>query len=123
MVDKQYNTREIRRSKFEDLIWVQVEVGREKMFVGGVYLVPASSTRKWKAREIIGEIGKDIARFTQEGHVVLAGDWNCKIGRLASIAGGREFDRRNTSHRADTRGRQVVEMMNRSDMVIQRDKR
>jgi len=60
----------------------------EKMFVGGVYLVPASSTRKWKAREIIGEIGKDIARFTQEGHVVLAGDWNCKIGRLASIAGG-----------------------------------
>ena len=119
MVDKQHTSREMRRSELEDLIWVRVEVGREKMFVGGVYLVPGSSTRKGKAREIIEkEIGGDIARFTQEGHVVLAGDWNCKIGRLASIVGGREFDRRNTSRRADTRGRKVVELMNRSDMVI-----
>ena len=61
--------------------------------------MPGSSTRKGKAREIIEkEIGGDIARFTQEGHVVLAGDWNCKIGRLASIAGG-ESPTEETRHR------------------------
>ena len=35
MVDKQHTSREMRRSELEDLIWVRVEVGREKMCVGG----------------------------------------------------------------------------------------
>jgi len=89
----------------------------ESVCRGGVFSA-RYVTRKGKAQELIQEISGDIARFTQEGQVVVAGDWNCKIGRLASIAGGREFDRRNTSHKYDARGRQMVKLMNRSDMVI-----
>ena len=118
MIDKQYNSREVRKSKLEDLIWVRVDIGREKIFVGGTYLVPASSSRGRKAEQLVEEIGTDVARFTQEGQVVVAGDWNCKIACLASIASGREFDRRNMSDKPDKRGRRVVELLNRSGMVI-----
>ena len=38
------------------------------------------------------EMGKDIARFTEEGQVVVAGDWNCKIGRLMSVAREMEYN-------------------------------
>ena len=118
MIDKQYNSREVRKSKLEDLIWVRVEVGGERVFVGGAYIVPVTSSRRRKAREIVEEIGIDVARFTMEGQVVVAGDWNCKIGRIASVARGREYDRRNMSSRTDTRGRRIVKLMNESDMVI-----
>ena len=89
MVDKQHTSREMRRSELEDLIWVRVEVGREKMFVGGVYLVPGSSTRKGKAREIIEkEIGGDIARFTQRTR---SASWRLELqDRAASIDRGGE---------------------------------
>ena len=52
MIDKQYNSREMRRSKLEDLIWVRVEVGKEKVFVGGVYLVPGTSLERGKLKSL-----------------------------------------------------------------------
>ena len=61
--------------------------------------MPVSSSRWRKAADIVEEIGKDVARFTEEGQVVVAGDWNCKIGNLASVSRDREFDRRNSSKR------------------------
>jgi len=80
--------------------------------------VPVSSSRWRKAADIVEEIGKDVARFTEEGQVVVAGDWNCKIGRLMSEARGVEYSRRNTSKRVDSRGRRMIELMNASEMVI-----
>ena len=41
----------------EDLIWVRVEVGREKIYVGGAYIVPGSSARARTADEIVRELG------------------------------------------------------------------
>ena len=49
---------------------------------------------------------------------MIAGDWNCKIGRVSSVAGGKEYVRRNTSKRVDRRGRRVMELMDANDMVI-----
>jgi hypothetical protein len=118
MIDKQCQSRERRKSKLEDLIWVSIEIGGEKLFVGGAYIVPVSSSRWRKAADIVEEIGKDVARFTEEGQVVVAGDWNCKIGRLMSEARGVEYSRRNTSKRVDSRGRRMIELMNASEMVI-----
>src|SRR3954470_6125890 len=88
MVDERLKSRFIKESKMEDLIWVCVEFEHEKMFVGGAYLVPPSSTRTHKAKELVTEIGGDVARFCLEGQVILAGDWNCKVGKLEST--GRE---------------------------------
>jgi hypothetical protein len=118
MVDKQLQSREMRRSKLEDLIWVRLEIGQERVFIGGTYLVPEASSRRRKAEQLVEEIGKDVARFAREGEVVVAGDWNCKIGKLASVVRGREFERENISRRTDRRGRRVVELMNANDMVI-----
>ena len=36
MVDKQLRSREIRKSKLEDLMWVEVDVGREKIVIGDI---------------------------------------------------------------------------------------
>ena len=90
MVDKQLRSREIRKSKLEDLMWVEVDVGREKIVIGGAYLVPESSSRGRKAEQLVEEIGRDVARFALEGEVMIAGDWNCKIGRLPSVAREKE---------------------------------
>ena len=70
-----------------------------------------------RAEDLVEEMGKDIARFTEEGQVVVAGDWNCKIGRLMSVAREMEYNRRNTSKRIDGRGRRMIELMNANEMV------
>ena len=49
---------------------------------------------------------------------MIAGDWNCKIGRLPSVAREKEYVRANTSDRTDSRGRRVMELMDASEMVI-----
>ena len=95
-----------------------MDVGKEKWFVGGAYMVPVSSSRWRRAEDLVKEMGKDIARFTEEGQVVVAGDWNCKIGRLMSVAREMEYNRRNTSKRIDGRGRRMIELMNANEMVI-----
>ena len=94
MIDDRLKSRFIKESELEDLIWICVEFENEKMFVGGVYLVPPPSSRILKARELVSEIGGDVARFCMEGQVILAGDWNCKVGQLESIARGRVFGRK-----------------------------
>ena len=80
--------------------------------------MPVSSSRWRRAEDLVEEMGKDIARFTEEGQVVVAGDWNCKIGRLMSVAREMEYNRRNTSKRIDGRGRRMIELMNANEMVI-----
>ena len=63
MVEERMKCRLIRKSKYEDLIWVCIEWEDEKLFVGGAYLVPPSSSRARKADELVEEIGRDVARF------------------------------------------------------------
>ena len=105
-------------SELADLIWICVEFENEKIFVGGVYLVPPPSSRILKAKEIVMEIGRDVARFCLVGQVILAGDWNCKVGQLESIARERVFDRTSVSKRVDERGKKMIELMNASDVVV-----
>ena len=54
-----------------------------------------------KAKEMMTEIGGDVARFCLEGQVILAGDWNCKVGELVSTARERVFARKSVSKRVD----------------------
>ena len=74
----------IRKSRFEDLIWVCIEWESEKLFVGGAYLVPPSSSRARKADELVEEIGRDVARFCLEGNPSCWGlelqDWADGVG-------------------------------------------
>lgn len=66
-----------------------------------MYLVPPSSSRARRAAELVEEIGKDVARFRLEGRVILAGDWNCKIGRLESAVRGIVYERVCLNYRVD----------------------
>ena len=118
MVDERLKSRFIKESQNEDLIWVCVEFENEKVFVGGAYLVPPSSTRTHKAKELVTEIGGDVARFCLEGQVILAGDWNCKVGQLESTARERVFARKSVSTTHDERGKRMIELMNASDAVV-----
>ena len=118
MVEERMKCRLIRKSKYEDLIWVCIEWEDEKLFVGGAYLVPPSSSRARKADELVEEIGRDVARFCLEGETLLAGDWNCKIGQLESVARERTFVRKSVSNIVDVRGRRMMNLLNLSDMVV-----
>jgi hypothetical protein len=70
MVDKRFQSKEVRRSKQEDLIWVKIEIGSEQLFIGGTYIVPVESSRWRKAEEIVEEVGRDVAGFVDKGLVI-----------------------------------------------------
>ena len=81
MVEEKMKCRLIRKSRFEDLIWVCIEWESEKLFVGGAYLVPPSSSRARKADELVEEIGRDVARFCLEGEPFLLEIGTARLGR------------------------------------------
>ena len=66
MVDLNIRAKEVKRSTQEDLIWVCLEIGKEKLYVGGVYLVPNTSsranktkpTRRTRTRSSLVQIGR-----------------------------------------------------------------
>ena len=118
MVDERVKCRKIRESKLEDLLWVCIELEQERMFVGGTYLVPHTSSRARKANELVEEIGRDVTRFCLEGQVILVGDWNCKIGQMSSVAQEKTYGRKSVPDNVDYRGRRMIEMLNLSDMIV-----
>jgi hypothetical protein len=72
--------------------------------------VPGASSRNKKAEMLVEELGTDVARFTQQGQVVIAGDWNCRVGNLASVTERTCFSRQNVTKKTDARGRRIVEL-------------
>ena len=118
MVEESLKCRVMRKSELEDSMWICVEFENERVFVGGVYLVPPSSSRARKADELVEEIGRDVARFNLAGQVILVGDWNCKIGTMESIAQERVFLRKSVSESVDRRGKRMIELLNLSDVVV-----
>jgi hypothetical protein len=117
-VEEGLKSREVRVSELEDFIWVCVEGSEDKLFIGGIYLVPTASTRARKAEELVEELGRDIVRYQKEGSVLVAGDWNCKIGELESEVKGVKIARRSQYKNIDKRGLRIVEIMNTADMII-----
>ena len=101
MVDECLKSRFMKESEREDLIWICVELENEKLYVGGVYLVPPSSSRAWKAVDLVEEIGQDVALYSRTGHVIVAGDWNCKVGTQESLAREKVFERKSVSECVD----------------------
>ena len=78
--------------------------GGDEKLLGGMCIVPTSSSRARKAEELIQELAEDRARYQQEGTVMVGGDWNCKIGEIQSEAGDRIDERQSVSKKVDTRG-------------------
>jgi hypothetical protein len=70
-VEEGLKSREVRVSELEDFIWVCVEGSEDKLFIGGIYLVPTASTRARKAEELVEELGRDIVRYQKEGSVLV----------------------------------------------------
>ena len=118
LVDVKIRAKEVRKSTLEDLLWVCLEVGKEKLYVGGIYLVPNTSSRANKVQDQIAELEQDLALYRMDGRVLLAGDWNCKIGEIASDVGDRLWTRQSVSDTSDTRGKHIMDMMNAASMVV-----
>jgi hypothetical protein len=118
MVDLSIRAKEVKRSTQEDLIWVCLEIGKEKLYVGGVYLVPNTSSRANKVPNQLAELEQDLALYRLDGRALVAGDWNCKVGQLASEIGDRIWTRRSVSSTVDTRGKHIMGMMNAAQMVV-----
>ena len=118
LVDVRIRAKEMRKSTLEDLIWVCLEIGKEKLYVGGIYLVPNTSSRANKVVNQIAEMEQDIATYCLDGRILVAGDWNCKIGQLDSEIGDRVWTRRSVSDTIDTRGKHIMGVMNALQMVV-----
>ena len=50
LVCEDLRSKEVKKSKHEDMLWVCVEGGDEKLLVGGIHIVPTSSSREESGR-------------------------------------------------------------------------
>ena len=106
----------MRKSTLEDLIWVCLEIGKGKLYVGGIYLVPNTSSRANKVLNQIAEMEQDIATYTLDGRVLIAGDWK-QDWTTGFGSRDRVWTRRSVSDTVDTRagrGKHIMGVMNAS---------
>lgn len=117
-------TREVKRSKTSDVIWVEIKMGEEVLLVAGVYWSPGEDLV-----ESIQELEEDIGRFKEQGKVVVMGDFNCRIGELPTVysVGSRVvFPRKSEDVKVNEKekttirrkGRMFIDSMNASDMFV-----
>ena len=71
-----------------------------------------------KVRNQLAELEQDLALYRLDGRVLVAGDWNCKVGEIASEVGDRRWTRRSVSDTVDSRGKHIMGMMNAAQMVV-----
>ena len=74
-----------KTSETFDILWVQVELGREVFFIAAVYLPPVNSSRKVEREVFLRELEKDIYEFSLKGRVMVLGDLNHRIGNTPSV--------------------------------------
>ena len=75
----------VKTSERFEILWVQVEVGSELLFIAAVYLPPLNSRKKVVREEFIRELEQDIFEFSRKGKVLILGDLNHRIGNMPSV--------------------------------------
>jgi hypothetical protein len=70
----------ITDTSLHDSIWLKIHGtrGTQDMFIGCVYMPVEGSSN---AEVAFAQLTEDIARFQEQGHVVIVGDFNARVGR------------------------------------------
>ena len=108
----------------EGLMWVCIERGERKLFVASVYFVPASSD--WYAGNVHRRVrlAQGIARYEQQGRVVVMGDMNARIGCMSVMLQGEEegavveLYRQSEDTAITADGRRLLAMFSGMNMVV-----
>ena len=74
----------IEDANFDESIWLMVprERGAKYNFLGNIYLPPESKSIKEIAN--VGERAADLQTYKRQGEVVIAGDFNLRIGKASN---------------------------------------
>ena len=107
-----------------EVLWAKLDTGREIYFIGIVYIPPNNVDTDFKV--IVQNLEADCITFSNSGNVILLGDFNARIGNLASIVQcddnlykfTRSMLDANPSNAAYTRGHQLIHSMNAANMII-----
>jgi hypothetical protein len=126
-------SREIKRSKKSDTIWIEVKMEEETLIIGGVYWSPEDNQDG--PEELLQEIGEDIGSFKLLGRVIVMGDFNRRIRdaptvyslnssklvfprKSEDIKVSEDEKRKGKKKIVKKQGRMFLETMNANDMFI-----
>jgi len=125
LVRKGVKLRIPKGGRAEGLLWIEVEDGKGKIFLGLVYLAPGSFPKVREVNEEVwDELTQDITFFKGQGRVCILGDWNCRIGeqesRIASEEEEREvvFKRKSQDRKVNKAGKELINFMNDHELII-----
>ena len=103
----------------DEILWVEIEGLERTIYVAVVYLVPRKSARYGGNEEVRRELEGDIVEFRGRGMVVVIGDVNSRIGEYRPLEGAVKSNvRRSRDKKMNENGREWIQMMRRTGMVI-----
>ena len=126
LIKKEVSFKVPKTNRAEGLMWVEVGDGQGKIFIAVIYL-PSVRIRKVKEENLqaMDELSEDIFVFRGQGRVCVVGDFNCRVGELASRVGEqmeeeREivFKRSSQDKKVNKEGKELVRFMNEHDLII-----
>jgi len=105
-----------------DIIWIQINIGIETLYIAAVYMSPIGTTRETDAANFRLELEDDIVHFRALGKVVVMGDLNSRIGNTPSVVlkSGRlrSFNRITKDNKVTRQGKDLIESLNANSMII-----
>lgn len=123
LLKKGVEGRVAKQSKAEGLMWLEVGDEEGKFFIAVIYMAPGSFPKVQEINtELMDELSRDILVFSESGRVCIVGDFNCRIGELASrVMKGeteRVYERKSKDKKVDKGGRNLVKFMNDHEIII-----
>jgi hypothetical protein len=109
-----------------EMMWIKLVIGNDTYYIGGIYLPPSNSNINLDFKQALQQLEADCILYRKSGKVIVMGDFNARIGSLASIVqnGGDSyyFQRKvvdsDPSGESWGRGNQLVQAFNAANMVI-----
>ena len=112
-------TKIIEGKRHDGIIWIEISCGGRKIFLASIYMVPVGSPFYEENDIIRKELEKYITEFKDQGIVIVAGDFNSRIGNLMSITSEeRIYKRNNVDKEPNQNGKKLIKLMNGLGMII-----
>ena len=115
----------VGRGQHDGLMWLEVERMGEVSRIVNLYLVPSGSTRHRHNDDVLGEMERLMGQWPERGRVVV-GDWNGRVGEIASVVTNEEEEKRGRfvdlgvcrDKTVNEQGKRVLNLMNAWNMVV-----
>ena len=101
----------LQEPSFEGSLWVKIQTKPRDLFLGVVYGLQEGATRS-QVKDMFSELGELTERYSEQGEVILVGDFNARVGNTAHSVGP------NGEERVSSNGKVMLEFLQQADLRV-----